>query len=177
MLFTLPAILILFAVCIDKITEKHYIKYITLVIIIFFAITSIASQINRVDKDDWRSVVKYLKEHIKEKDIIIINPTYHQEPFIYYYDRECFDAKDMDSGNFNKHNILKLECAGHCTDNTFLNIPAGHSLKEYSNHSIWLINVKQELYDTNNSLFEYFSNKKNLTSQNKIGEVEIYLFE
>ncbi len=182
LLFTLPAILMLFSVFIDKIAEKNKtFSYILIAILIISSLNSVFTQLERMDKDDWRDVSIYVKENVKENETIFIDPFYHQQPFTYYYDIDCFKESDIPTCNFNRHEILSLDWeATCCSDNSKLTSNSGkNALSDYLDKNVWLISDRSWMYTTmpNESLFKYINNRKKLTASYKIGDIEIYKFE
>jgi len=179
MLFTLPAIFILFSLLLDKITEqKALIGYIVVGVLIVSSLTSVADQVSRIDKPDWRAVSAYMKENANENDTIFVDPFYQQDPFSYYYDTACFKEQDELACNFEKHRIVSLEwLAPCCSDSTKVTATDGRNeLRYYLNESFWLISDKPELYDGNSSLFSYFSSQKGIAASKSFGDVKIYKF-
>ena len=48
----------------------------------------------------------------------------------------------------------------------------------YLDDTIWLVNVRPEMYYNNNNLFNYFNERKNLVFETEFaGGVEVYRFE
>ena len=182
LLFTLPAIIILFSFFISNFTETNKIfGYALLVIVILSSLFSVMNQVERTDKDDWRAASEYVKQNIKQDEIILIAPFYQQEPFSYYYDNTCFKSFEVTSCNFEKHKILSFDWSSKCcTDNTKVTATDGRDLiRYYLNKKIWLISVRPELYGSfeKNSLLEYFNVRKNMTLEKDIGDIKIYKFE
>ena len=185
MLFILPAIYVLFAVMIcGLMPKKKSFRFIPLAIVCILMISSFISvvgQVNRKDKDDWRSASDYIKQNVKEGDVVFIDPFYEQNPFTYYYDRYCFNESYVNSCNFNRHKILSMNwMAKCCNDTTLLTATYGkNTLGSYLDNNIWLISVRPELNDGNTSLFDYFNSRKKLMSTEDIGGtsvIKIYRF-
>ncbi|MCX6706963.1 MAG: hypothetical protein NT001_02375 [Candidatus Woesearchaeota archaeon] len=185
LLFTLPAIYLLFAMTIDRLgrlmPKREFIPWIVVCVVMISSLISVADQVSRVDKDDWKAVSDYIKQNAKEGEVVFIDPFYQQQPFSYYYDISCFKEHDIYSCNFNKDRILSLDWnAECCSDTSKLTATDGKDgFKDYLNDIIWLISAKPELYshDMNNSLFGYFDNRKNITASKEIGQIKIYKFE
>lgn len=179
MLFTLPAIYLLFAVTIDTVMpKKKFISWIIVFVLIVSSFISVADQVKRIDKDDWRTTSEYIKQNVKENDAVFINPFYQQDPFTYYYDPDCFKMPDTNSCNFEKHRVLSLSwVASCCNATTELTATDGkNELRDYLDRDIWLINVRPETYDFNNSLFTYFNSSKRIILFKEFGDIKIYEF-
>jgi len=185
MLFILPAIYVLFAVTICGLMPKkksfRYISWAIVCILMISSFMSVAGQVSRKDKDDWRSVSDYIKQNVKEGDVVFIDPFYEQDPFTYYYDMYCFKEPYANSCNFNRHKILSMNwMAKCCNDTTLLTATYGkNTLGSYLDNNIWLISIRPELNDGNTSLFDYFNSRKKLMSTEDIGGttvIKIYRF-
>ncbi|MFT7615866.1 MAG: hypothetical protein ACI8Y7_000693, partial [Candidatus Woesearchaeota archaeon] len=178
MLFIVPALIILYSVLIDTVTShKKYLKLILIVSIVILSLFSVSTQVNTVEKDDWKSVSEYITTNVKNGEAVFINPFYHHDPFTYYYDSECFLESDIHSCNYNKHNLLALKWdADCCTDSTRLTATDNKdTLDQYIGKTIWLISVREELYGV--PLSEYFEQRMDLSESKQFGEIMIYKFE
>ncbi|MCK5022606.1 MAG: glycosyltransferase family 39 protein [Candidatus Aenigmarchaeota archaeon] len=181
-LFSTPALYILFAFLISKFSEKHRkntIKLILLIIVIS-SIVSIAGQYLITDKDAWRNATSFLKDNVKEDEYIIIEPYYHQDSFTFYYDKECFSKKNIYTCNFENSNIISLNYQAVCCDDSTITTSTDENglLGDYLEKNIWLVIVRSELYDTNNSIFNYFNERKYMTYETIFdGGIKIYKFE
>jgi len=178
LLFVIPAFFIIFGKLISRIFEKNKILAYTLLgLIIIFSFITIIHQVNHVDKDNWRSVAGYIKENVKEPEYTFINPFYHQDPFTYYFDSDCFKEQDIYSCNYNHHNILSLKWyALYCNDSTPLTATDDkNTLRDYTNETVWLISVREKLYAV--PLFDYFNDTMNLIKYKEFGEIKIYKFQ
>jgi len=153
--------------------------YILTAIIIVSSFVSVMNQANVTNKDDWREISDFISENRKEDEIVFINPFYHQDPFTYYYNEECFTKDNIYSCNFDQSRILslnwKVDC---CNDSTKLTATNDkNQMKYYINKTIWLISVRPELYDVGNRLYEYFYKRKNLVFSREFKGIEIFRFE
>lgn len=177
LLFVLPAFYLLFAWVLSKIPKIYGITLLSVIIVISLPFIFIQQQ--SLDKDNWRAVSSFVKENVKEGEYIFIHPYYHQYAFSYYYDRECFALEDFYSCNFDKHNVLSLNwLADCCEDNTKLtSINEFNKLRNYLNGTVWLLNIRPEMYYGNNNLYEYFNSRKNLTFVEGFSGIEVYRFE
>ena len=179
-IFTLPAFYLFFAWCVSKVSNNILIKRWLITIIIVSSIPSILYQYKHVDKDDWRSISLFIKDNIKDDTYIFIHPYYQQEPFTLYFDKECFEGYYIYSCNFNKHNILSLNSqAKCCDDSTILTSTNNYNqLGYYLDKEILLINTRDSIYYSNDSLFDYFSTRKELilTKEFEMG-VKVYKFK
>jgi hypothetical protein len=179
MLFTLPAILMIFSWLLSRVIDKDKIVgYVLIGIIIVSSFASLTSQTINMDKDNWRQVSSFMKDNVQKQDFIFVDPFYHQDPFAYYYDNECFKEFDVFSCTY-KSNVLSLNWMADCCNDTTKLAAQNEKdeLKDYISRTIWLVSVRPNLYTENNSLFNYFSNTKNLTKTEEIGEIKIYRFE
>jgi len=178
MLFTVPAFLIIFSLLIDNISvRKEYLVYLIVSVVILISFISVYIQVRNVDKDDWQSVVDYINENVKEGEAIFINPFYHQDPFTFYYDRECFLSSDIYSCNYEDHNIVSLKWYANCcsSDTRLTATDEKNLLGNYINNTVWQISVKEELY--NAPLNNYFFENMDLVENKEFGDVKIYKFE
>lgn len=179
-LFSLPAFYLLFAWSLSRVPGKKYVQIVLVILIMFFSAITIVEQYERVDKQNWRGVSLFIKENVKEGEVVFIHPFYHHDPFSFYYDRECFSDYFIHSCNFNKHGILSLnhraEC---CNDSTILtSTNERNELKDYVEGTIWLIDSQSDFYDVNKGLFNYFKDRKEITFNRTFEDwIEIYKFE
>jgi mannosyltransferase len=180
LLFTLPALYLLFAVFVDKLNPKHAIlSRIIICALIISSSIAIVDQVNRTDKDDWRSVSAYIKQNVQKDEVIFIDPFYHQEPFAYYYDRDCFNQVYIPSCDYNKHRIVSLDWKAQCCNATtkLTALDGINQLGYYRDKKIWIVSVRPELYDENNSLFDYFKSYKKITAYKEFGDIKLYRME
>jgi uncharacterized membrane protein len=179
LLFALPAFYLIFSWTIPKLPKR--IKVIVIIMIIITSSIIIYYQQQNLDKDNWRAVSQFVKNNVSKEEYVFIHPYYHQYAFSYYYDKECFDAGSFYSCNFHEHNILSLKWFEDCcNDSTELMqvIYKENQLKHYAGNTIWLINVRPEMYYQNNNLLNYFNERKDLTFAAEFaGGVEVYRFE
>ncbi len=180
MLITLPSFIILFAFMIEKISPNQIIKWTIIAFILISSLITINNQVISIDKDDWKGATDYLKQNIKENEMIFIHPFYHQDVFSYYYNPVCFNDTDICSCNFDKKRITSLSYKEKESydDSLVLSTNNHKQLKDYVNNTIWLVSVRAELLKTNTSLYDYFNTRKNLTQTKEFdGVIMIYKFE
>jgi uncharacterized membrane protein len=177
LLFVLPAFYLIFAWSIVKIPRIYGIALLSIVIVVSLPFIFIQQQ--SLDKDNWREVSSFVKDNVGKEDYIFIHPYYHQYAFSYYHDKECFGVEDFYSCNFNRYNVLSLNWrASCCEDNTMLTSTNEYNeLKYYVNGTIWLLNIRPEMYYNNNNLFEYFNSRKKITFSGNFSGIEVYRFE
>ncbi|MFH1053662.1 MAG: glycosyltransferase family 39 protein [Candidatus Woesearchaeota archaeon] len=180
-LFIIPAIYLLFAWAISEIFKEKKIQTFFLILIIVSSLFSIFYQLNSNEKNDWRNTSLFLKENVKDGDIIFIYPTYHQDPFTYYFDDECFKNYLLYTCNYYKSNIISLGYSAVWNGNsTKLTTPIETNLtqlEDFIMKPIWLVEVRSEIYDKNNSLFKFLSENKKLKLNKTFGGgINIYKF-
>lgn len=178
-IFVVPAIALLVAESILNITKKQLVHIGILLIILALSTALVIEHERRIDKDDWRTFSTFMHEQRTRGDILIIFPFYQMDPLTYYYDPQCFKSTTLSSCVASRDSIFSLtENATCCSDNSQLtSIAYKNRLGDYMNRITWLVSVKGGLYDKNNTLYSYLSNRKNLTLEKDIGNIEIYRFE
>ena len=179
-LFIFPALYLLLAWSILILLKNKLSQVIVILGISLVSIFLVISQATATDKDDWRGLSEFLKNNVNNNDIIFIHPFYHQDPFAYYYAKGCFKEVDVFSCNFNKYRTLSLNWQANCCNDTTLvtSTDQFNHLQDYLNYSIWLISVRSELYDKNNSLFSYLNARKKLAGNYTFGGgIIVYKFD
>lgn len=75
-------------------SEAKIKKSLTALIIIFSIFTIIAQSIT-VEKDDWKSISKYLNTNVDKNEAIVVIDDYEALPLTYYYKPICFPKADI----------------------------------------------------------------------------------
>ncbi|USN45924.1 MAG: glycosyltransferase family 39 protein [Candidatus Woesearchaeota archaeon] len=166
-LFALPIFYLLLSVGIDRVCScvknNWLFPVISLVFVLLFVI-ALAPQQTTLSKDDWRSISAFLKEQVGEDDYIFIHPFYHQDPFTYYFDQDCFSQTNVYVCNFEKHNIVSLNNQTSCCsdDSLLTSTLEQNTLSDFLTNTIWLVSVRSTEYVVDPGLFNYLSEQKSL---------------
>jgi mannosyltransferase len=178
LLFTIPAFFIALAFLIDKLFIKNKkTAYIIILIIIVLSSLQIYYQLLNIEKDNWKEVSIYLKDNVKKNEYIFVSPFYQQTPLTYYYDEKCFKEYYIHPCSFTHSNLISLQWNTTCCNDSsrIISMNKFDELKYYTTKSIWLVSLKEKLYESQLSI--YFLDKMNQTFYRKIGDIKIYKFE
>jgi uncharacterized membrane protein len=178
-LFVAPALALLIGQGIINITKRQPVQIGILIIILAISAALAIAHERQLEKDDWRTFSKFIQEQRTHGDILIISPFYQMDPLIYYYDPPCFKSPTLSSCVASRDSIFSLtENATCCSGSSQLtSVAYKNHLGDYMDRTVWLVSVRGGLYDRNNTLHTYISNRKNLTLEKEIGNIEIYKFE
>ncbi|MGV8086217.1 MAG: glycosyltransferase family 39 protein [Candidatus Woesearchaeota archaeon] len=180
LLFTLPAYILIISFYISEF--KYSYQKILIILIILLSSYSLIIQHQNVDKDNWRSVSKFLKDNVKEDDYLLITPYYHQESLTYYYNSQCFEEIFMEHCNFVTKKIITINIGQNCCNSNTLvvdNNKFGDLLAK--DDKLWLI--QNRVWINNNATpYNYINTQKKLVSKHTFdagfnSEIEVYEFE
>lgn len=185
MLFTLPALFMLFAWVIQsfckRFTQKtgRYVFMAIMALLVILSAFSIYEQYKDIDKDNWKDATVFLKNNAGQDDIIIVDPFYHNDPFTYYYSRDCFKEQYVGECNFENYNVITLSWdAICCNDSTRTSAKSGHvTLHSLENETVWLVSLRAELYVSGKKLHDYLDESHNITQVKSFDDIAIYKFE
>ncbi|MFH1133063.1 MAG: glycosyltransferase family 39 protein [Nanoarchaeota archaeon] len=161
LLFTLPAVLTFFSFLIMKVIQKRMVRGAVIATVSLISLFLVLQQGASLEKDDWRSVSRYLRQQTQPGGRIFIDPFYHQHPLAYYY-RECFQEEDLFGCNFRKHGIISIDGFHPCCDGTTPVTPMGEGnlFGDWTGGTVWLVSVRPELYSSGKTLQDYFLERK-----------------
>jgi uncharacterized membrane protein len=163
----------------QNVSKRRIVQTGVLTLFVLFSIFQLAARYSAVDVEDVRSLSAYLAGTVSSDDTILVVPFYQQNTLTYYYAPDCLKSSNMNRCNFLEKNIISLDYTSKCCDSkTRLTGGAGSRLGDYTNTSMWVVSIRDEVYDRNNSIFKYLNSTKNLTSTREFpGGVFLFRFE
>jgi mannosyltransferase len=159
-LFVVPAIVLLVSWALSMIFKNKWILCGVVAIIIFLSIPPIYEQYYITNKDDWIAASKFLNDNVKKGEIIFIHPFYQQDPFTYYFNKQCFREYHIYSCNFKTRNVLSVNyLAKCCNESTILTSTSDKNyLMDYTSKPMWVVDVRSQIYDKESNLYKYLNN-------------------
>jgi mannosyltransferase len=152
---------------IERLVGARSIKIALVALVIISSLVSGISQYNTLDKQDWKGVALYIKEHREAGEPVIVEPYYYADPFAYQYDLSCFSTYLLNSCLFEKHNVLSLNYLAVCCNAT-TKVTATNSrdrLDDYTNGTLWVVMPSAEKYPNSDKLIAYIAREKKVEEQ------------
>ena len=144
-IFILPPYLLLTGLAVSKF--KRTAQIILIVGFLFLQATTLFYIFTMEEKPDWRDLAIFLKANAKQDELIFVSPSYQIEPFVYYYDKDCFN-----------------ENLYHCSK-AYYGIDSSQDLKNYNlQNPVWYVQSEiQGKYPSDSTLQKMSITKKNIT--------------
>lgn len=167
------------AFLIDRIPKKNWVKYVIIAVVIVSSLVITVIEYNSLEKQDWRNVAAYLKEHREDGDMILIQPYYFTDPFAYYYDRECFFVSDLNYCLSKRDHVASLSYDTECCSATTRMVSADgrDNLRDYDEDMIWLVMPEKGTDSGSDIMFGYITQRHTLENNITFAkEITIYKF-
>jgi len=164
---------------IQKTSRRRLVQAGILLLFVLLSVSQLTANYSKVDNEDVRALSAYLAETVSKGDIILVVPFYQQNALAYYYSPDCLKSPDMNGCNYLTKNMISLNYSSRCCDSsTLLTGRAESSLGDYANSPMWMVSIKNEVYDSNNSIFKYLNATKVLKSTRAFpGGILLFRFE
>ena len=146
LIYSTPAYIIFVSMGISRL-NKNYTKAIVILLIILSMPALISYYVN-FDKDQWREAILFMKENLKDDDIILVHAPNTEQPFYYYY---------------GKSNILY----------PVYNVSHASKITVNSN-SIWLVLSFDKYTDPSGSIKNYFDRNFELKQNKELFNIRIF---
>ena len=146
LIYSTPAYIIFVSMGISRL-NKNYTKAIVILLIILSMPALISYYVN-FDKDQWREAILFMKENLKDDDIILVHAPNTEQPFYYYY---------------GKSNILY----------PVYNVSHASKITVNSN-SIWLVLSFDKYTDPSGSIKNYFDRNFELKQNKELFNIKIF---
>jgi len=119
LIFVFPAFIILVSKGILSLNLKY--SSIVIILIIIFSILPLTSYYTNINKQQWREVALFMKENIKNGEIVMINNPNAKLSFSYYYGKSSNvfgvpDAKEAERLSKNKEDVWLILSGERYTD-------------------------------------------------------------
>ena len=146
LIYIIPAYIILASIGIMSINKKYTPAIVILLIIL--SVPTLTSYYVNFDKGQWREAILFMKENLKDDDIILVHAPNTEQPFYYYYGKS-----DILYPTYNVSHASKI---------------AGNS------NSIWLVLSFDKYTDPSGSIKNYFDRNYELKQNKKLFNIKIF---
>ena len=146
LIYIIPAYIILASIGIMSINKKYTQAIVILLIIL--SVPTLTSYYVNFDKGQWREAILFMKENLKDDDIILVHAPNTEQPFYYYYGKS-----DILYPTYNVSHASKI---------------AGNS------NSIWLVLSFDKYTDPSGSIKNYFDRNFELKQNKELFNIRIF---
>ena len=156
------AMYIFAALAISRLKNSYRIFALAAIVLLSCVILIIDFKTN--NKGDWYGVANFVKESKNESDGMIINARRSLYPFMYYFDRNCFESPNLEDCAA-KQNIYGVLNIGYIPKNAL------------KNEKIFLLLYNDEYTDPEGKIVKLLEQDHRITEEKDFQHIKIFVFE